>query len=172
MSRNAKIRFGFLIAILVWCIYFVVGYMFELGIRSPLAESGVVDTSDIHAGDYTVDNSDFSLVVLVFGAGANAFLSSFVIAAYMIATAIFTLIPFLILKFAGIHKNSVITSKELKISMAAFLSAIGVSFVGGLIASGFVGVVPLILLIVSWVLPSLVYFIALRMRGRVSSQIS
>ena len=141
-------------------------YTKNLSGGNPLSEL-MVDTSEIK--DVNIDGSDFTLFFRLFGMGVNGMLmlsSLALIAILIIAEVFFVIIPVLLLRFIGLKKSltDTVNVDEYRIVKYIYISAIGLSVILGLIASGFVAIIPMLCLDAAWILIVLIYVLGLKSR--------
>lgn len=168
LDKSAKIRLGLFIALLIWCIY--LGASCFIGkdggnIMASGLDENMVDPSEV--GDVSIDGADFSPLVRLLGSGLNglfAFIYVIVIAVFFLVIAFLSAVPTLVLRFVGLRKKFYVTEDEYKLTKYLYFIAIVIGLLLNLILTRFVGIIPCILLTLSWTLIVLIYVIGVKKR--------
>ena len=161
LDKAGKIRLILFVCILIWCLYWGVGFSYEIsrggGLTNGLS-SNMVDVSDIN--DIYVDGSDVTLGVRLLGLAANgAIIVAIVILmlVFMVLETVATVIPMILLRLIGLKKKYVVTEDEYIITKKIYIVAIGLGLVLSLCFTRFTGIIPAILFTLVWSLVALIY---------------
>lgn len=139
MNRGGIIRiiiYAFIIFILV---YFSIGYSYEIY----CTDSALINASDTH--DTVVDNTDFTLIVMLFGYGVNGvliFITQVVYAIIILVASALLVTPF---RLIGLNKKRKIIQTEYAIYKYSFIGIFVLSLIVNSILTRFTGLLTVIL---------------------------
>ena len=164
LHTASKIRIVLFICLLIWAAYCFIAYSTDLSNGGQLSDN-YINTSDIN--DIYVDGSDLTWAMRLMGIGLNGMISVVIfilIIVLMLAEAVFVLIPTLLLRFIGLNKKLILTvsEDEFKITKTVFLLAICISLILGFAITGFIAIIPKLILCITWILIALIYVSGLK----------
>ena len=170
LNKGGKIRLCFFMALLLWCIYLGAGFSSSLEGQDSLSQyvkNRMVDTDDIN--NVSIDGSDFTPIFRLLGYGANgalALLYFFFIILFVLIIVVLSIIPTLVLRYAGLRKKYIVTEDEYNFTKYLYFIAIGISLVISLILTRFVGIIPCLLFNAAWALILRIYISEVKARCR------
>nr|MCR5105757.1 hypothetical protein [Eubacterium sp.] len=105
--------------------------------------------------------------LLGYGAnGALALLYFFFIILFVLIIVVLSIIPTLVLRYAGLRKKHVVTEDEYNYTKYLYFIAIGISLVISLILTRFVEIIPCLLFNAAWALILRIYISEVKARCR------
>ena len=161
LDKAGKIRLILFACILIWCLYWGVGFSYEIsrggGLTNGLS-GNMVDVSNID--DVYVDGSDVTMGVRLLGLAANGAIIVVIVIlmlVFMVLETVATVIPMILLRLIGLKKKYVVTEDEYIITKKIYIVAIGLGLVLSLCFTRFTGIIPAILFTLVWSLVALIY---------------
>ena len=170
LNKDGKIRLGFFIVLLLWCIYLGAGYSYSLEGQDSMSQhviNSMVNTDEIN--NVSIDGSDFTPIMRLLGFGANGLLTlQYLVFAiiFVIVIVVLSIIPTLVLTFVGLRKTNVVTEDEYIFTKYLYFIAMGTSLVISLILTRLVGIVPCLLFNAAWALVLCIYIYGVKRRCR------
>ena len=161
LDKAGKIRLIIFVCILIWCLYWGIGFSYEIsrggGLTNGLS-SNMVDVSNID--DVYIDGSDVTMGVRLLGLAANGAIMIVIVLLmllFMVLETVATIIPMVLLRLIGLNKKYVVTEDEYIITKRIYLISIGLGLVLSLIFTRFTGIIPAVLFTLVWSLAALIY---------------
>ena len=148
LERAGKVRMVILALIVVWCTYATIAYVYEIWNLD--MSSGMVDTKNM--GPILIDGSDFTALFKIVGTGANGLRIFAVYVAYTIAITLMSAVPMLLYWLIAIRRAKDVVTDEPE--LARHICGIGacISFIAGVVLTGFHTKLPAVWLTLCWVL--------------------
>lgn len=169
LDKAAKIRLILFFVLLIWCIYLGVGFSYEIDGRQSL--TGGVSGQMAHPsqlnGNYMIDGSDFTPLVILLGYGVNGILAIFYIFIILVVVVVETVlifIPVLILRLLGLKEKYEVSEEEYKFIKYSYLVTLGICIIASLIITKFIGIIPTIMFNADWALIMLIYVLGYKKR--------
>ena len=159
LTTPSKIRIVLFICLLIWAVYCFIAYSTDLNNGGKLSDI-YINTSDIN--DIYVDGSDLTWAMRLMGIGLNGMITVmvfFILLFLMVAETLLVLVPTLLLRIIGLNKKLILTvsKDEFKITKTIFLLAICISLILEFAITGFIAIIPKLILCVTWILLCLIY---------------
>ena len=161
LDKAGKIRLILFVCIIIWCLYWGIGFSYEIsrggGLTNGLSDN-MVDVSNID--DVYVDGSDVTMGVRLLGLAANGAIIVVIVIfmlLFMVIETVATIVPMVLLRIIGLNKKYIVTEDEYIITKRIYIIAIGLGLVLSLCITRFTGIIPAILFTLVWSLVALIY---------------
>ncbi len=161
LDKAGKIRLILFVSVLIWCLYWGVGFSYEIsqgGGSTNSLSSNMVDVSDID--DVYLDGSDVTWGVRLLGWATNGAIMIVLVILmllFMVLETVATIVPMILLRLIGLNKKYIVTEDEYTLTKSIYLIAIGLGLVLSLCFTRFTGIIPAILFTLVWSLTALIY---------------
>ena len=163
LDKSARIRLALFVITLLWCTFLAVYLSVVVSHDNPIYDP--LDTKNV--GDVTIDGADFSPFIILMGYSINGIMSVvalILIIIYLLVETVMTIIPVIILRLIGLRKRYAYNDDEYVLVKSLYVFNIGLSFILSFLFTRFVGIIPVILFNIDWILIILIYVTCLKKR--------